>query len=297
MVEQIIEALSDTPERHYQFAVVACLMLGATAGLLRRKPAELLGRTPYFALVAAIYFFFALGQSIWLILRHWQGEAVGLAVLVGAIFLTFSAGYAFGRISLARCHDAFGSGRLAFLALIPFVNLSLLVWPSQKRDEDASTAAPNPLAGARGVVIGLVLLVLGGGYGNYMDRQTSLFAVARPAAAMDPRSIVLAMIEEDGVEAVLEFATHAEETPEKFASNVIRTAVEADGKTLRRIYAVDARDFELTEEERGWFEEDVCTTVLYAEAIKAGATIVEVLNDADGVTRHRLRVTRDVCGF
>ena len=100
-------------------------------------------------------------------------------LMIISLVSLIAAGYFLCRIAMARSRDAYGHGRMAFLAFIPYANFWLLLTPSKKAIS-ANRAPTIPLlSGGLGVLTGFVLLAAGIGVGVYIDWLRRLHRCAK----------------------------------------------------------------------------------------------------------------------
>ena len=139
MLEDIAVRYVNSTEADMNAIGYGSMILGAVvAGVVNQSNAQL-ARAPYFAYSALILLLVSAVQIVWL---HSLPAMAGgylwvlITLSLGAIAV---GGLFYGKIAMARSRDAYGHGRMAALALIPFANFWLLLAPSK----NAITARRN----------------------------------------------------------------------------------------------------------------------------------------------------------
>ncbi len=167
-----------------------------------------------------------------------------------AISLTASiaGGYFFCRIAIARSHDAYGHGRMAFLAFIPIANFWLLLTPSKNVMSANRTPTIPLLSGGLGVVTGFVLLATAFGVTVYIEEQGRVMDSQTQIEPVSQQAVIDSMIRSNGLEETLRLVAAEAQTPITVDEVTTLARMEAAGTQLRRIYVVDLAGMRLTEE-------------------------------------------------
>jgi hypothetical protein len=270
---------------------IVLVVIGFIVALIRNSQTKAeLQRAPYFVYASLLYFFGSALFALWLFTP--QAMAYGILwVLVG---LTFGAiavlGYFYGLIGLARSRDAFGSGRYAFLGLLPLINLVLIARPSKK------TMSPEriptiPLAtGGIGVISGIVLVFLGGSLSAVIEDQLNEMASNTPADES-----IASSIQFRGLEGTLKAMVTQMQLPIKVDGVTTLDAVEVKGMRLVRNYIVTRKDFVVSDNFLSRLEDALCASEPLVSLMAEGAIIEEVYLRADGSLAGRHIITQKSC--
>jgi hypothetical protein len=171
------------------------------------------------------------------------------------------------RIAADRSRDAYGHGRLAALAFIPFANFWLLLTPS-KAEASANRAPAIPLlTGGLGVLSGFVLLAAGIGLSAYaqvdgMRRIEEAAAAGVFSEAMLDRTLVTMAAEL--------------QTPMTVDETTTIVQMEAVGPEMRYVYEVDPPPDFLPADMRIGLLQQNCAYEGLTGVIDAGAIIKHV---------------------
>jgi hypothetical protein len=298
MLEDAALDFLNTDEQTLGQIGIAITVLGFIVALvLSRGKGELL-RALYFALSALLYLFGSVLVSLWLLTL--QAVALGIVwVLISVIFLCIGTlGYSYGVLALARSRDAFGHGRYAFLAFIPFANLYLLSKPS-KSDLSANRIPTIPLlSGGLGVLSGVVMLIAGGAFTGWFETNSD--AMFEAAGRGDPDLQAAGadiLIRSEGLEGALQIMADGVQLPLVIDESTTLSRIEADGTILRRTFVVDLEGAEMTNEFRTGILQMVCAYERFKPLMVGGGTIEEVYVGTDGSEIGTQAMTRETCGL
>ena len=288
MLEDLALQYSELPDYQLKSLSYGFLIIGAIIGGLTNRSLVELKRAPYFALSGLII----LGVSAVM----FAGMALIVQALVGGFFwvivglemlATIVGGFFFARIAAARSRDAYGHGRAAALAFIPFANFWLLLTPS-KNEASANRAPTIPLlTGGLGVLSGFVLLSAGTGLSTY----TQVDGTKRVKEAAEAGVFIEAMLDRT-------LATMAAEVDPPLIVDERTTLVrmEAQGPELRYIYEIDPPADFLPDDMRIGLMQQNCAYDGLTGVIDAGAVIKHIYLRKDGSEIGVVEVTHQVCG-
>ena len=140
----------------YGLTILGAIIAGATS-----KSKSEIARAPYFAYSAFLVLAAYTTQIVWLQSLPAMAGGYLWTLMTVNVVTSLVVGFFFGQIAMARSRDAYGHGRLAALAFIPFANLWLLLTPS-KNAVSANRVPTIPLlTGGVGVLSGFVVLITG----------------------------------------------------------------------------------------------------------------------------------------
>jgi hypothetical protein len=294
MLENLAIKLITESEDTLTYIGFGVWLIGFTIALVAQSKAKgELQRAPYFALFALIFLVSIMFEFIWLfsvpaIRFGFLWVIVGVAILgVGII------GYFFGVITVARSRDAFGMGRYAILAVIPFVNLVLLFKAS--KTEFSSNRIPTiPLiTGGKGVVAGFLMLVAAVFLSVTFEMQAQ-----RMAHSVEPEAGIEFMLRSQGLEQTLKAMTaHTEELPIIIDRVTKLVSVEADGSHLRRTYTIYLNEAFINDQMRAGIDQTICANGPLVLLLREGASIDEIFIKQDGSPIGRYTVTQENCGL
>lgn len=220
--------LSENQMRSIEYGLV--ILGGILGGLTNRSVAEI-RRAPYFAFSGLIFLCVAAVS--------YSGMAIIVPALAGSFFWVIVGlealaliigGFFVARIAAARSRDAYGHGRMAALAFIPFANFWLLLTPSE--NEASANRAPtiSLLTGGLGVLSGFVLLAAGIALSAYSQVEGMRRVEEASAAGVFNKAILRRTL-----------ATIAAEvqTPMKVDETTTLLRIESQGPELRYVYEVE----------------------------------------------------------
>ena len=211
-----------------------------------------------------------------------------------------ATGYFLCRIAMARSRDAYGHGRMAFLAFIPFANFWLLLTPSKKAISANRAPAIPLLSGGLGVLTGFVLLAAGIGVGVYIvyiDVQSRMMETQTQNEPVSEHAWVDSMIRSNGLEDTLRLMAAETQTPITVDEVTTLAGIEADWTQLRRTYIVDLEGMVMTEEFRSRILNGICAYPAFEPILRANGSILEIYVERDGHEVGAVMVTREECGF
>jgi hypothetical protein len=277
---------------------LAITLLGFIVALvLSRGKGELL-RAPYFALSGLLYLFGSVLVSLWLLTL--QAAALGIVwVLISVIFLCIGAlGYFYGVLALGRSRDAFGHGRYAFLAFIPFANLYLLSKPSKNELSGNRIPTIPLLSGGLGVLSGFVMLIAGVAFTVWFETNSDAMFEAAGSSDPDLQSAGAdILIRSEGLEGALQIMASGVQLPIVVDESTTLSRIEAVGTVLRRTFVVDLEGAEMTNEFRTGILQMVCAYEPFKPLLVGGATTEEVYVRTDGAEIGKQAMTRETCGL
>ena len=224
------------------------------------------------------------------------GGYLWMLMIISLVSL-IAAGYFLCRIAMARSRDAYGHGRMAFLAFIPYANFWLLLTPSKKAIS-ANRAPTIPLlSGGLGVLTGFVLLAAGIGVGVYIDVQSRMMETQTQIEPVSEHAWVDSMIRSNGLEDTLRLMAAETQTPITVDEVTTLARIEADWTQLRRTYIVDLEGMVMTEEFRSRILNGICAYPAFEPLLRANGSFREVYVERDGHEVGAVMVTREECGF
>jgi hypothetical protein len=277
MLERLALDLTAASEAALIAGAYGLAVLGFIVALLwRRDPPDQLARAPYFALSSLLILLASAVSLVWL----WTLEALANGILWVLVAVTMAAmlvlGFLFGRLAAARSRNAYGSQAMAFLGMIPLLNLVLLFYPPQDGHATASRAAA--LKGPGGVVLGLVLL----GSSVALDRwiENRIEQLAAQAEADPSGAVQEAMIEAQGIEEVLRIVAEQSQPllPAVIDEATTLVSVEAIGPVLRRTFVITL-EISWTDELGKEVAATLCGDNVLRSFLRGGATLEEVYVD------------------
>jgi uncharacterized membrane protein YhaH (DUF805 family) len=289
MIEELAYQYASLSEANPQLVSLAIAAVGAVIAAFVTRSTSELRRAPYFAVSGLLFLLFAIvsmftsafivqaivGEMFWVIIT--------LEVLATAVF-----GFFLGRIAMARSRDAYGHGRAAVLAFIPFANFWLLLTPS-KTEVSANRVPTIPLlTGGLGVLSGFVMLA--GGIALNAYSQVEAQRAVESAAAEGV--FVEATLDRVLVQMAVEVAT-----PMTVDEVTTLLRMEADGDTLRYVYEISSDPEALSISMRTGLIQQNCTYDAIRAIIEAGATIEHLYLRRDRSEVGTVTVTRAICGY
>ena len=297
MLEDLAIEIFTKSESTIQLIYVGLFAVGAIiAAIVSRSRVEIT-RAAHFAYLALLTFLVYAVQIVWL---QWIPAATGgyLWVLTAISFATSVAGGYFSCcIAMARSRDAYGHGRMAFLAFIPFASFWLWFTPS-KNEASANRNSTIPLfSGGLGVLTGFVLLAATWGVAGFLHVQNRTI---EQQAQTEPRSmqvLIEIMIRSKGLEETLRLVAAETQTPIAVDEVTTLARIEAAGRQLRRTYLVDREGMKITEKFRTRIRDSICAFSAFHPILRAGGTVREVYVERSGREIGAVIVTRAECGF
>jgi len=209
--------------------------------------------------------------------------------------VALAVGYGLGVIAMARSRDAYGHGKLAFLAFIPFANLWLLFTQSRLSLSPKREPTIPLLTGDAGVATGFVFLFAGIVLTAFLRLQLErMVQVAQSDPTMQEAGVDF-MIRAHGLDATLREMALGFPTPSPIDDVTTLTQVEGDGTTLRYTYEVMAVIDTLPMSVRTGLTRQNCTYAAMRPVIEAGATLEHVYLRPDGSEIGVVKVNQDIC--
>jgi hypothetical protein len=255
---------------------------GAISAALFNRSAQTLFRAPYFSYSALLIMSAVVLQFTWL---GTADAVVGGYLWILVVFdtiSTFSIGFIFGTIAMARSRDAFGHGRFAVFAIIPIANLLLILRRSKFLPPTEPMAVAAFMAGWFGVVSGFIMLMLAV---LFVVSLNQIVAISLENERADPAAARMQMdslIQANGVEATLDLLVSGPQPPTPKDEDAGLIQIKAKGTQLQRIYLVASEKFTLADEYRKSIERVICSSDLFEPLLKAGASVNEIYLKPDG---------------
>lgn len=169
-------------QKDWQIALVqyaALLSGGILAALLHRSP-DRFSRAPYVALVGLVALGLGLGEGLWLLAGDaMRGRWLGL-LIAGWIALVFLCGQVLAGLGQARSRDILGHGWAGILAVVPGLNLWLMVAPGM---EPGRTGPLRAVGHAALVLFGVAAMILARVLSAGLSKMVEASVAA---AALDP---------------------------------------------------------------------------------------------------------------
>lgn len=249
-----------------------------------------LQRAPYFAYSMLLFLICSALTFLWIF--SLQAVLLGvLWMLVSFVFLSIAViGYFCGVIALARSRDAFGSGRYAILALIPFANFVLFLRTSKNPLSPNRVPTIPLLSGGMGVVSGLMMaaasIALAVGFEVQSDKMVE---------SPNPEQSIAIMIRSQGLDRVLEAMAAESRLPVAIDEVTTLALIEASGNSLTRTYVVTREDFTLSDQFRAGIRKSICAYAPFTVLLHGGAAIEEVYIKTDRSLIGTQVVTQNSC--
>lgn len=297
MLENIAIKYVNLPEGELHAIAVGVVILGAIfAGLLMRNKSEL-GRAPYFAFTGLAVLVASVGQFMWL--NSFSAMVGGYlwGLMAAQLALTFMIGFFFGSIAMARSRDAYGHGRYAALAFIPFANLVLLLKPGRALESTNRIPTAPVFNGGMGVLSGFVMLFAAVTLNVYFEQEINARLARINTDPVSQQAGVSFLIRSKGLEATLREIASSTRTPILIDNVTTLANIEADKAQLRRTYIVNREAFTMTNKFRDMIQNRVCAYAGFIPLLLAGASMREAYVKPDGTLIGAHIVTREVCGL
>ena len=263
------------------FGVGLTIVGAVIAAIVTRSKVEI-SRAPYFAYMAFIIFAVSAVQIVWLLVN--SAMTGGFLWVLVAITHTaqIAAGYFYCRIAMGRSRDAYGDGRMAFLAFIPIANFWLLFVRSKSAMSAERLPTRRLLSGGLGVVTGFVVLAATIAVNVYIGQR--LFPIEQRAkiepvseqAQIEPLSeqeLVDSLIRSKGLEETLQLMATEAQTPITVDEVTTLARIEADWTQLRRTYIVDVEGLTITEDFRTDIRDGICAWPAFRPILQADGSI------------------------
>jgi hypothetical protein len=297
MLEDIALKFVSQSEGASQAIAYGLLFLGAIGSGITNKSNAELARAPYFAYSSLIVLLVSALQFIWLQTPSALAGGYLWVLMVVSIASTIVGGFYFGNIAIARSRDAFGHGRMAALAFIPFANFWLLLKPSKKMISANRTPTIPLLTGAMGILLGLAMLIAMAGVNVYIELEGNRLVKRGQTKPAIQQASIDGLVRSLGVEKTLRLMASANNAPISVDEVTTLARIEADGMQLRRTYVVSIAIDGISEEFRASIINGLCAHIPFIPLLRAGATIHEVYIKTDGSSVGEVLVARDTCGL
>lgn len=297
MLEDIALQFVNRPEADLRAINYGLTILGAiVAGIVNRSSFEL-ARAPYFAYTTLIFLLVSAVQMIWLQSLPAMIGGYLWVLMVVSIAAVIVGGFFAGKIAIARSRDAYGHGRMAFLAFIPLANFWLLLTPSKKA-VSANRAPTVPLlTGGVGVLFGFVMLAAAVAVNALIDHQADQMARRAPTDPASQQAGIEFLIRSHGLAEALRMMAAELNTPITIDEVTTLSRIEADGTQLRRTYVVSHPIETISDEFRAGIMNGICAHGPFHPLLRAGGTIREVYERPDKSVIGAVLVTRKACGL
>ena len=264
-----------------------------------------MSRVPYFVYTALLFVAIVACQAVWLTVSDaMAGDFLWAVAAFGAASMII-VGWFLYRIAMARSRDIVGHERRAVFALLPVLNLMLLLEPSRGRTAADQQPLKPFLNGPFGIASGIVVFVAGALMASYLrneiDGQPRFVAqVDHNAAAAE---ITSALFSQD-INKVVQLIAESTPTPVYIDEATTIEHIEARGNQLHRTYVVEADGYSINpaiEDFEGSFrshiENTLCNYPPLALLLTNGASIHETYVWSDGSPFIEHIVTAEECGF
>ncbi len=273
---------------------ILLIVSGFVFGLVLRRGATLsMPRVPYFVWTALVYGLISAMTIAWLLtFVAVQNGVLWLLVLFiyGAIFVS---GMAYAILGHARSVSAYGSGRNAWMAIIPLANLVLYF----KRPIDWSEGnSGSTLKSVLGIILGLFIVIVGAGIGRIAEDMIATMASDTGYDDATYSATIDMLIQSQGLGATLTQMA-ADFIPQRVDEVTMLTRVEADGETLRYLYDVSSEVGKFDETDIETLRSRICEFTEIRPIILAGATVEHVYRLPDGSVAGTVVATRELCGL
>jgi uncharacterized membrane protein YhaH (DUF805 family) len=288
MLEDLALQYSEVSEDDMRLISYGLVILGGIIGGLTYRSTTEIRRAHYFALSGQIFLSIAVvtfGGMAFIV----QALAGGFfwVVVAAEMLASVAGGFFVARIAADRSRDAYGHGRAAALAFIPFANFWLLLTPS-KNEMSVNRAPAIPLlTGGLGVLSGFVML----GAGISLSAYAQVDGKRRVEEAAAAGIFAEAMLDRTLVTMAAEV-----QTPLEVDETTTLLRIEAVGRQLRYVYEVDGDAEFLPADMRLGLTQQNCTYEGLTGVIDAGAIVRHVYLRTDGSEIGVVEVTRQVCG-
>jgi hypothetical protein len=248
-------------------------------------------RVPYFILATATILVVSTFTFAWLLTYKAMANGMfwllTLLIFLGAVL----GGHVLGALAHARSVNGYGSGKAAWLGMVPLLNLVLLFVEPVER---AETRWAGPIVSFLGTMLGIALFFSSG-----FVQALSVMEVERLAqqAAVDPsfRELRLKMlIISQGLDVILaKDASTAK--PIRIDNEMTLRQIQATGTHLRYIYEFTGSPDNLAGAYRQTLTQSNCISL--HGYIEAGATIEHQFLRPDGTEADLVAIPPSACGY
>jgi hypothetical protein len=178
-----------------------------------------------------------------------------MAISIGASIIS---GFFYGRIAMARSRDAYGHGRMAVLAFIPFANLWLLSTPS-KNAVSANRVTTIPiLTGGLGVLVGFAMQIAAVAISNAVKQEATRMVDRARTEPVSQQAGIEFMVRSEGLDKTLRLMAAGAQTPITIDKVTTLARIEADGTQLRRTYVVKLPEARMSDDFRAKSTNAMC---------------------------------------
>lgn len=294
MLENFAHGLLNRSESELNAVGLLLAAAGFSVALLARRGATLsMRRVPYLIWTGILLSLITVLPLAWLL--TFEAAANGrLWVLVTFVFVgIFAGGAAAGILGHARSVNAYGDGSKAWMAIVPFINIVLLV--RRPLDWAKGTWVTYAL-GTLGVVFGLFLMVQATVTGKVIGREIDAMALRAKSDPVMQQVGVGFMLRNQGLESTLrQIAADVPSQQVDEMTTLVRA--ESDGTTLRYVYEVSTDISTLPESTRMGLLDHNCSYAAVRPLLTAGATFEHLYLHLDGSEIGTATVTRQLCGY
>lgn len=268
----------------------ACMVVGFVVALrLRRNSTFSLRRVPHFIYLSFVTGLISAVPLAWTLTTAALSAGMLWALVGFVLSMIALAGFATGVLAHARSVNAYGDGSGAWMGIVPFANLFLMLkrpldWrPSGWKDRSLN---------AIGTIAGFFMLALGTGIGKVAEEMTNQMA----DNAANQSAILAGMAKAQGIEATLQMI--ASQVPrQKIDETTTLVGVEAEGRILRYIYEVAGQIDVLPVTLRVNLAQENCSNEAIRPIISAGASLQHRYIRTDQSEIGVVEVTPQICGF
>lgn len=291
-----IQYVNQTEESLRLIAIGINIFGAVLAGLTYRGSSEL-RRSPYFALSCLLVLAKAVSQFVWVatisaMLGGYLWTCMLVDVLVGV-----AVGYGFGVIAIARSRDAFGHGRGAALAFIPFANFWLLLTPSKNEISANRTPTIPLLTDGSGVLTGFVMLIAGIAIASFIEIEAEGRVLEAQSDPAFQQMGIKNLIGLRGLEQAIKEIALGVPTPSPVDEYTTIIKVEGDGTTLLYTYEVAFDLAEIPSSLRESVVAQNCHYMVMRPVIEAGGALQHVYLGLDGSQIGTIEVNSSICGL
>lgn len=281
MLEDLANSYLFRSEGNVDILYYGAFFIGTLGTWIFYKSAAELRRAPYFAITSILVLASAARGIIWVGSPSLIFEGFLWAILAIEMCIGLVIGIIYGSLSAARSRDAFGHGKMSFLALIPLGNLWLMLARSKLERSDNRVISHPLFTGSTGVGTGFALIfatVLLNGY--IRDETDRVLAELENDPAYQP-ILIDWMLRAQGVEGVLDQMA-AESVSVPIDPNTTLSDVVSDGTTLRFLYEISADVEEVPAGLGQNAVENGCGSIQLRPLFEAGAVFEHIYRTADG---------------
>lgn len=282
----------------YLLAIMGCMAIGAILGVIKTQSIMPLRRVPYFVNAALITLAASSPNFLSLSAIHAIQNGYFALLLAASLLIPGLCGFFLTRIAIARSRDAYDTGRWAFLAFVPLLNLILLFKRSSDLNSQKPAETSRLLSGPTGVATGLVLLLVTV-MSNAMiepslnNTQSASTASSNTSTGNDPGTVN----ETDIADYLEEVAAISNENlPQRIDEITVINRLEASETTLTRFYEIEQPEFNPGSDFENQVRRGICENEQLRQMLSAGVTIVERYTPQSGASTDIPVVSSDCSG-